>query len=64
MPPGPYLVSVTLLGRDGSRRPIRIALDYDVEPVESVAIDWTGDGVCDFGTGLDWTDIYLEWPEF
>lgn len=62
--PGPYLVSVTLVGRDGSRRPIGIALDYDVEPVESVAIDWTGDGVCDFGTGLDWTDIYLEWPEF
>ncbi len=65
VPPGPYVVTVTLVGRDGSRTPLRVkhASDYWGDHHDSVAIDWTGDGDCDYGTGLDWAEIYVEFPE-
>lgn len=63
VPVGPYSVSVALVGSDGSRRPIRLALDNWDEPTQSVLVDWTGDGSCDNGSGFDWAYVYLEMPD-
>lgn len=65
VPPGPYVVTVTLVGRDGSRTPLRVkhSDDYWGDHHDSVAIDWTGSGDCNYGTGLSWTEIYVEFPE-
>ncbi len=63
VPPGPYEVSVQLVGADGSRTPVRLSLDIFSDPGRSVLIDWTGDGSCGNGSGFDWSYVYLEIPE-
>ncbi|MBX3144129.1 MAG: carboxypeptidase regulatory-like domain-containing protein [Trueperaceae bacterium] len=63
VPPGPYEVSVQLVGSDGSRRPVRVSASSMEELRNSIHIDWTGDGSCGNTSGLDWAYVYLEIPQ-
>lgn len=62
IPVGPYNVTVTLVGPDGSRRPIRVSNESWDDPAASTSINWTGDGGCTLGSGFDRAYITLETP--
>jgi hypothetical protein len=62
LPVGPYRVTATLLGSDGSRRPLRLGPDIFDASREAVDIDWTGDGTCSNTNGYDWVYVWLEGP--
>lgn len=63
VPLGPYDVTVTLVGGDGSRRRIGLFDDSWGDPVDAMAVDWTGDGDCNLGSGFNRTYIGLEEAE-
>lgn len=63
IPVGPYRLTATLVGGDGSRRPLRLALDSFQDPQPFVDVDWTGDGSCSNTSGFDWVYVYLEFPQ-
>jgi len=63
VPVGPYRIGATLVGSDSSRRALGVAPDSLAQPTASIDIDWTGDGTCSLGSGVDWAYVYLEMPE-
>lgn len=63
LPIGPYRVSATLIEADGTRLAIGVTRDsFTEEPTASTAVDWTGDGDCDLGSGVEWESMYLGTP--
>ncbi|MBX3143365.1 MAG: carboxypeptidase regulatory-like domain-containing protein [Trueperaceae bacterium] len=63
LPIAPYTISVTLVGGDGSRRPVRFTEDWWGDPLDTVNIDFAGNGDCNAGSGFDRTYVSLEMPE-
>lgn len=62
IPVAPYKVTAVLIGNDGSRSPLMIGPDiFDNEHAE-MEIDWSSDGTCGNGSGVDWNYIWLDDP--
>ncbi|NLE80206.1 MAG: carboxypeptidase regulatory-like domain-containing protein, partial [Rhodococcus sp.] len=62
LPIGPYRVGATLVAADGTRSPLGVAVDSISAPSATIDVDWTGDGSCSLGSGVEWENIYLELP--
>jgi len=63
IPIGPYRVGATLVASDGTRTPLGVAVDSLAAPSATIDVDWTGDGSCSLGSGVEWENIYLAMPE-
>ncbi len=63
LPIAPYTINVTLVGEGGSRRPVRFTEDWWGDPLDTVNIDFAGDGDCNLGSGFNRTRVPLEMPE-
>ena len=62
VPVGPYTVTAELVGFDGGRYPVQMGPDiFDTEYSEW-NIDWTADGTCSNGNGVDWNYLWLDDP--
>ena len=59
IPVGPYQVSVTLLGQDGSRQPVNLSGSWGGPDMgTAMNVNWIGDGSCNLGSGFEWFDLY------
>ena len=63
LPIGPYRVGATLVAADGTRSQLGVAVDSITPPSPTIDVDWTGDGSCSLGSGVEWENIYLALPE-
>ena len=62
IPVGPYRITAQLLGSDGQRYAVQLGPDtFDTEH-EALDIDWTADGTCGNGNGVDWNYLWLDDP--
>lgn len=62
IPVAPYRVTAVLIGNDGSRTPLMIGPDIFDNEHSEMAIDWSSDGTCGNGNGVDWNYIWLDDP--
>jgi len=62
LPLAPYRVSATLIEADGARLALGISPDTLAEPAAAANVDFTGDGECDLGSGVEWEYVYLGMP--
>lgn len=63
LPVAPYTVTATLIGPDGSHRPLGVSHSDFVETTASLTMEWQGDGSCSLGSGVEWEYLYLAPPQ-